>query len=120
MAAISKDAAFLLTVGGILLTAEHLCLQLCFGTFWLTIGAFLLTVELLCLQWELRLISTSIDCKQRSSSASRKAPIASKKASPDFKPLQFQVASGLDLKLLAIRASKLGTISIDDVEGISP
>ena len=38
------DAAFLLTVGGFLLTVELLCLHLCFGASLLTVGAFLLTV----------------------------------------------------------------------------
>ena len=33
----SKDAAFLLTIGSFLLTAELSCLQLCLGAFFLAI-----------------------------------------------------------------------------------
>ena len=51
----------------------------------------------------MRLIRALRDCKQRSLTVSKKAPTVGKKASPDFKLLQFfQIASGLDLKSLAI------------------
>ena len=84
------DAAFLLTVGSFLLTAEFFCLQLRLGAlFAYNLGFFCLQFELLCQQLSffaynrkecLRSIST--DCKQRSSTVSKKAPNASKKASP--------------------------------------
>ena len=44
LCAFSVDAAFLLTIGNFLLTAELFCLQLCLGAFLLTIRASLLTI----------------------------------------------------------------------------
>ena len=56
---ITKDAAFLLTIGSFLPTIELLCLPLCLGAFllatgasFLTIGAFSLQLQLLYLQYE--------------------------------------------------------------------
>ena len=70
---ILKDAVFLLTVGSFLLTVELLYLQL-------TILAFLLTVLVFfAYSWsffaysgKLRLIRALRDCKQRSSTVSKK------------------------------------------------
>ena len=94
IAAISKDLAFLLTVGSFLLTVELFYLQLTILAFLLTVGAFPLTFSAFYLQLELfaksgkvRLISASRDCKQRSLTVSKKAATASKKASPNFKSL---------------------------------
>ena len=65
------DAAFLLTIGSFLLTAELFCLQLCFGALLLAIEAFLLTVRAFCLQLSffayngrVCLKSTSTDCER--------------------------------------------------------
>ena len=64
-----------------MLTAEFFCLQLCLGALLLTIRAFYLQFELFCLQLsffayggKVYLRSTSTDCKQRSSTVSKKAP----------------------------------------------
>ena len=59
-----------------------------------TIGAFLLTVELLCVEWEVRLISNSTDCKQRSSPVSKTTPTVSAKAYPIFNSWRTQSISG--------------------------
>ena len=58
--------------------------MLTIGSFLVTIGAFLLTVEAFCLQWEVPLISTRVDCKQRSSTASKEAATVTEKACPIF------------------------------------
>ena len=78
-----KDAAFLLTVGSFLLTVELFCLQVPILAFLLTVGAFLLTVlAFFAYCGKVRLIRALRDCKQRSSTVSKKAPTVSKKASP--------------------------------------
>ena len=99
---------FVLTVGSFLVTVELLCLQLCFGAF-LHLEFFTYSWSFFCLQLSFfaysrkrRLISTSMDCKQRSSTVSKKAPTVgckqrsstvskeaptvSKTTSPDFCP----------------------------------
>ena len=84
------DAAFLLTVGSFLLTVELFYLQLTILASLLTILAFLLTAlaflltvgAFLLTSGKVRLIRALRDCKQRSSTVSKKAPTASKKASP--------------------------------------
>ena len=75
MYVIFSDAAFLLTI----------------GSFLLTVGAFLLTVDnfsFYAYSWsffaysgKVRLIRALRDCKQRSSTVSKKAPTVCKKAS---------------------------------------
>ena len=74
--------AFLLTVGAFLLTALASLL---------TVGAFLPTMG------KARLIRALRDCKQRSSTVSKKAPTVSKKASP----LDFWVPQDRRVKILA-------------------
>ena len=78
------DAAFLLTVGSFLLTVELLCLQLTIFAFLLAVGAFFSLTILACLltlgvffadSGKVRLIRALRDCKQRSSTVSKKAPI---------------------------------------------
>ena len=86
------DAIFLLALGSFLLTIQLPCLQWCFLAFLLTIGAIFLTtgalilqLKLFCLQWESMLRSSSMDCKQGSSTASKKARTGSRQASPYFR-----------------------------------
>ena len=84
------NAAFLLTAESFLLTVELLCLQLTLLAFLLTIGAFSLTGLAFLLtigaffaySGKVHLIRALRDCKQRSLTVSKKAPTASKKASP--------------------------------------
>ena len=74
-----RDAAYLLTIGSFLLTAElfitYSCvweaLLLALEALLLTVD-FLLTIEVLCLQW---------DYQQRNSAVSKETPTASKQAS---------------------------------------
>ena len=82
---------FLLTIGGFLLTIELFYLQLCVCSFCaynfsflLTIEAFLLAIEAFAYNGKVHLICTSTDCKQRSSTVSKKTATVSdkKKLSP--------------------------------------
>ena len=76
--------------GSFLLTTELFCLQLCLGVFCFShFEGFNLQFELFCLQLsffaycgKVCLSSTSTDCKQRSSTVSKKHPTVSKKTSP--------------------------------------
>ena len=86
------DAIVLLTVGSFLLTAElfayscvreHFCLK--YELLYLQFELYGLQFELLLLQWESVPKKPSMDCKQRSSTVSKKAPAVCKKASPDPK-----------------------------------
>ena len=80
----TTDAAFLLTVGSFLLTMELFYLQLCLGALLLTVGASLLTIEVfLTYRWEVQIRSTLMDCKQRSSTVSKKLRTVSKKLPPE-------------------------------------
>ena len=71
------------------------CVCVCvFGAFFLAIEACLLTIEAFCLPWEyVRLLSTSTDCKQRSSTVGKEAPTESRAASL-FVKLALQSESG--------------------------
>ena len=88
---IHTDAAFLLTVGSFLLAVELFYLQLTIRAFLLIVGACLLTIlaffvynwSFFAYNWKVCLIRALRDCKQRSLTVSEKAPIVSKKASPD-------------------------------------
>ena len=89
------DAAFVLTIGSFLPTAELFAYSCVLALVLLTVSAFLLTIGLLCLQLsffaysgKVLLISTSTDCKQRSSTVSKTAPTLSKKNFPPTKSLQ--------------------------------
>ena len=90
---ISRDAAFLLTIGSFLLTVELFYLQLTVFACLLTVGAFLLTVlaslltvgAFFAYSGKVRLIRALRDCEQRSLTVSKEAPTVSKRASPDFK-----------------------------------
>ena len=91
---ISKDAAFLLTVGSFLLTVELFYLQLTIFAFLLTVGIFFLTYifSFFTYSWsffayrgKVRLTSALRDCKQRSLTVSKKAPTVSKQATTHIK-----------------------------------
>ena len=80
---------FFALVWSFLLTAEPFCSQLCLGAILLTIAASLLTVFCLQLSFfayngKMRLTSTSMDSKQRSSTVSKQAPTEAKKTFPHF------------------------------------
>ena len=67
---------FLLTVGACFLTV---------GVFFLTVGIFSYNWNSFAYNGKVCLRSSSMDCKQRSSTAIKKAPIVNKKASPRAK-----------------------------------
>ena len=87
-----EDATFLLTAGTFLLTVAFLNLQLCLGAYLLTARTLLLTAgAFFASRWssvaysgKVVLISSSTDCKQRSSTVSNKAPTVSEKLPPIF------------------------------------
>ena len=81
-ACFENGCSFLLTIGSFLLAAELFCLQLCLGAFLLTIEPFYLQLSFFACSGKACLRSSSTDCKQRSSTVSKKAPTVSKKASP--------------------------------------
>ena len=85
----TRDTAFSVAVAGFLLTVELFYFQWYLGAFCLQLELFclqlellFLQLELLCLQWQIRRISTSMDCQQRSSIVSKKAPTVSQKSFP--------------------------------------
>ena len=68
----------MLTIRSFRLTVELFYLQLTILAFLLTIGAFSLPIQLLAYSEKVCLRSTSTDCKQRSSTVSKKTPAVSK------------------------------------------
>ena len=89
--AINLDVAFLLTVGSFLLTVEPFYIQLPILDFYLQLEFVCLQLWLFTYSWsffaysgKVRLIRAVRDCKQRSSTVSKKAPTVSKKASPSI------------------------------------
>ena len=93
------DAAFLLTVGSFLLTVELFYLWLCLGAFYLQLdcwSCFAYNCSFFAYSGQLLLISTSMDCKKRTSPVSNQALTASKKLPPRKLKLIFSAHLALE------------------------